>query len=213
MLNKYHSLCTLFIEHLITISINRLKSSKSTPDILLSLQLLTYVFDICPSFISDDILLEIPSCVFSWIIGDGNHYNTAFSLFRSILCSLKQQARWKILTQFRNTVLNMFHLFIESLPPLSIESIYDLIRKDPIAFFHNNSISKELLSQYSNSSYLLLARGCLNSILFFSRYCYECIEEVIQSLLTVTTRCLFLQESSLLTLSICISIIVHSFIL
>ena len=137
------------------------------------------MFDICPSFISDDILLEIPSCVFSWIIGDGNHYNTAFSLFQSILCSLKQQARWKILTQFRNTVLNMFHLFIESLPPLSIESIYDLIRKDPIAFFHNNSISKELLSQYSNSSYLLLARGCLNSILFFSRYCYECIEEVI----------------------------------
>ena len=80
MLNKYHSLFTLFIEHLITISINRLKSSKSTPDILLSLQLLAYVFDICPSFISDDVLLEIPSCVFSWIIGDGNHYNAAFSL-------------------------------------------------------------------------------------------------------------------------------------
>ena len=194
-MEKYHNSVSSFKEHIIQLSCNRIEMASSSSTIVLSLKLLSLLFDICPSTVPNSVVLLLPSLVFPMITGDNqSFFASASSLLTSIVISLKRRLLLDLLKQFRNVILELFQPFITSLPSISVDSIIDSIQNGRSAITIISSI--DMQSQRS----LCMARGCLECFRVLSQYGFDCIEDLYVSVTTITTRCLLFSDSSIILL-------------
>lgn len=168
-------------------------SSSST--IILSLKLLSLLFDICPSTVPNSVVLRLPSLLFPILTGENqSFFASASSLLTSIVLSLKRRLLLDLLKQFRNAVLELFQPFITSLPSIPVDSLIERIQNGRSAA--TDTISIDIQSPNSIS----MARGCLECFRVLSQYGFDCIEDLYVSVTTVTTRCLLFHDSSIILL-------------
>lgn len=120
-------------------------SSSST--IILSLKLLSLLFDICPSTVPNSVVLRLPSLLFPILTGENqSFFASASSLLTSIVLSLKRRLLLDLLKQFRNAVLELFQPFITSLPSIPVDSLIERIQNGRSAGTDTISIDIQLVN-------------------------------------------------------------------